>query len=155
MPRPSTGAVVISIASRCYSNSSSLLSRAPLQLCRDLYSVTMLFQRIPPARTVVTTCCRDLYSVTMLFQLGMRHYGASAQTLVVISIASRCYSDSSTVRSAARACSCRDLYSVTMLFRPHRLSLLPIGIARRDLYSVTMLFQRRAPHECQAGPERS
>ena len=83
---------MISIASRCYSDRHcAALDRLKVP-CRDLYSVTMLFQRCCFSCSRRTSSRRDLYSVTMLFQLAkcLAFFVARG---VVISIASRCYSN--------------------------------------------------------------
>ena len=85
--------VVISIASRCYSNLRRLGAHDGPRAGRDLYSVTMLFQPAsraahePLARMVVISIASRCYS---------NGVGAGAKDdllLVVISIASRCYSN--------------------------------------------------------------
>ena len=91
---PLVRVVVISIASRCYSDQRHCVGQATYaRSCRDLYSVTMLFQPGTTSRAATAAKpSRDLYSVTMLFRRRV-------------------------ARRARRCPSSRDLYSVTMLFQ--------------------------------------
>ena len=102
--------VVISTASRCYSNARRASARCNRRRCRDLYSVTMLFQQARTfARRKNRVQSRDLYSVTMLFQHGKLVLAAAVTGEVVISTASRCYSNpsrklSKTTSAYSRSC---------------------------------------------------
>ena len=76
--------------------------RAPIS-GRDLYSVTMLFQPLFLGVSVTAQACRDLYSVTMLFQ-RVDVERLVGEVGVVISTASRCYSNNRSTASAESGC---------------------------------------------------